>query len=44
MAIGLLKEELGYRYEVADRQLAHVPKSSVDRAYDRAQFLPQRRQ
>ncbi len=42
LALGLLKEKLGYSHEVADRQLAHVPKSSVDRAYDRAQFLPQR--
>lgn len=44
LALGLLKEKLGYSHEVADRQLAHVPKSSVDRAYDRAQFLPQRKE
>ncbi len=42
LALGLLKEKLGYLHEVADRQLAYVPKSSVDGAYDRAQFLPQR--
>lgn len=42
LALGLLKEKLNYSHEIADRQLAHVPKSSVDRAYDRAQFLPQR--
>lgn len=42
LALGILKEKLGYPHEIADRQLAHVPKSSVDRAYDRAQFLPQR--
>jgi integrase len=42
LGLGLLKEKLGYSHEVADRQLAHVPQSSVDRAYDRAQFLPQR--
>ena len=42
LALGILKEKLGYPHEVADRQLAHVPKSSVDRAYDRALFLPQR--
>ena len=42
LALGLLKEKLGYSHEVADRQLAPVPKSSVDRAYDQAQFLPQR--
>ena len=38
----LLKEKLGFLHEVSDRQLAHVPKNSVDRAYDRAQFLPDR--
>lgn len=42
LALGLLKEKLNFPHEVADRQLAHVPKSSVDRAYDRAKFLPQR--
>lgn len=42
LALGLLKEKLSYSHDVADRQLAHVPKSSVDRAYDRAKFLPQR--
>lgn len=42
LAMGLLKEKLAYSHNVVDRQLAHVPKSSVDRAYDRAQFLPQR--
>lgn len=42
LALGLLKEKLGYSHDIPDRQLAHVPKSSVDRAYDRAQFLPQR--
>lgn len=40
--LGIVKEKLGYSHEVADRQLAHAPKSSVDRAYDRAKFLPQR--
>lgn len=42
LALGLLKERLGCSHEVADRQLAHVPKSSVDRTYNRAQYLPQR--
>lgn len=44
LALGLLKEKLGYSHEIADRQLAHVPKSSIDRAYDRAQFLHQRKE
>ncbi|WP_245776904.1 tyrosine-type recombinase/integrase [Spirosoma endophyticum] len=42
LALGIVKEKLNYSHEIADRQLAHVPKSSVDRAYDRALFLPQR--
>lgn len=42
LALGILKEKLGFSHDIADRQLAHVPKSSIDRAYDRAQFLPQR--
>lgn len=42
LALGVLKEKLGYSHEVADRQLAHVPKSSTDRAYDRSKFLQQR--
>lgn len=42
LALGILKEKLGYSHEVADRQLAHAPRSSTDRAYDRAKFLPQR--
>ena len=42
LALGILKEKLGYSHEIADRQLAHVRKSNTDRAYDRSQFLPQR--
>ncbi|MCF0072462.1 integrase arm-type DNA-binding domain-containing protein [Dyadobacter sp. CY261] len=42
LALGILKEKLGYPHDIADRQLAHVPRSAVDRAYDRAQFLQQR--
>lgn len=42
LGLGLLKEKLKYLHEIADRQLAHVPKNSVDRAYDRAQFLDDR--
>lgn len=40
--MGIAKEELKYRHEVPDRQLAHKPKGNVDRAYDRAQFLDER--
>ena len=42
LALGILKEKLGYSHEVADRQLAHVRKNSTDRAYDRAKFIDQR--
>lgn len=42
LALGILKEKLNFSHEIADRQLAHVPKNSTDRAYDRARFLPQR--
>ena len=37
-----MKEELDYRHEIIDRQLAHVPKNKIDKAYDRAQFLDKR--
>lgn len=44
LAMSTIKQELGYRHEVVDRQLAHVPKSKIDRAYDRAMFLEERKQ
>lgn len=43
LAMGVIKQELGYRHEVVDRQLAHLPKSAIDQAYDRADFLDERR-
>lgn len=43
LAMTTIKEKLGYRHEVVDRQLAHAPRSKVDRAYDRAQFLNDRK-
>ena len=42
LAMSTIKEKLGYRHEVIDRQLAHAAKSMVTRAYDRAQFLDER--
>lgn len=42
LAMSTIKEELGYRHEVIDRQLAHAHRNKVDAAYDRAQFLPER--
>lgn len=43
LAMTAIKEKLGYRHEVVDRQLAHAQKNKVDAAYDRAQFLDERR-
>lgn len=40
--MGVCKQHLGYRHEPVDRQLAHAPRNSVDRAYDRADYLPER--
>ncbi|MBI1216810.1 MAG: DUF4102 domain-containing protein [Alphaproteobacteria bacterium] len=42
LAMSTIKERLGYRHEVVDRQLAHAHRSKIDRAYDRAQFLDER--
>ena len=42
LAMGAIKQELGYRHEVVDRQLAHTPKNKIDKAYDRAAFLEER--
>lgn len=43
LAMSTIKQELGYRHEVVDRQLAHAPKSKIDKAYDRALFLDERK-
>ena len=43
LAMSTIKEKLGYRHEVVDRQLAHAQKDKVASAYDRAQFLAERR-
>jgi integrase len=43
LAMSTIKENLGYRHEVVDRQLAHAARNKVDAAYDRAQFLPERK-
>lgn len=43
LAMSTIKEKLGYRHEVVDRQLAHAPRNKVDAAYDRAQFLDERK-
>jgi integrase len=43
LAMSTIKEKLNYRHEVIDRQLAHAHRNSIDAAYDRAEFLPERR-
>jgi integrase len=43
LAMSTIKEKLGYRHEVVDRQLAHVHKDKIARAYDRADFIDERR-
>ncbi len=43
LAMSTIKERLGYRHEVVDRQLAHAHKNQVDAAYDRAKFLDDRK-
>lgn len=43
LAMSAIKQELGYRHEVVDRQLAHTPKNKIDAAYDRADFLKERK-
>lgn len=43
LAMTTIKEKLGYRHEVVDRQLAHAHRNAVDAAYDRAQFLDERK-
>ena len=43
LAMSAIKQELGWRHEVVDRQLAHVPKNKIDKAYDRALFLDDRK-
>lgn len=43
LAMGVLKERLGYRHEVVDRQLAHLSGDTYGEAYDRAQFLEERK-
>ena len=43
LAMGVLKERLGYRHEVVDRQLAHLSGDVYGEAYDRAMFLQERK-
>jgi len=42
LAMSTLKEQLHYRHEVVDRQLAHAQKDELETAYDRATYLEER--
>ncbi|KAF3999191.1 tyrosine-type recombinase/integrase [Glaciimonas immobilis] len=42
LAMGTIKQELGYLHEIIDLQLAHAKGNKVDAAYDRAKFLNER--
>ncbi|MDE1152380.1 MAG: tyrosine-type recombinase/integrase [Micavibrio sp.] len=42
LAMTAIKEKLGYRHEVIDRQLAHAHRNKVAAAYDRAMFMDER--
>jgi len=42
LAMSTIKEKLKYRHEVVDRQLAHAPRSQIDKAYDRAKYMDER--
>lgn len=44
LAMTTIKENMTYRHEVIDRQLAHAHKNKIEAAYDRAQFLKERAQ
>ena len=43
LAMGVIKERLGYRHEVVDRQLSHASGDTYGEAYDRAMFLKERK-
>ena len=43
LAMSAIKEHLGYRHEVIDRQLAHSHRCQINAAYDRSQFLDERK-
>ena len=43
LAMGVIKAKLGYRHEVVNRQLAHGSEDEYGEAYDREQFLDERK-
>lgn len=43
LAMGVIKARLGYRHEVVNRQLAHGSDDAYGEAYDREQFIEERK-
>lgn len=43
LAMGVIKARLGYRHEVVNRQLAHGSNDEYGEAYDREQFIEERK-
>jgi integrase len=43
LATSTLKERLGFRHEVVDRQLAHATKDKLESAYDRTKYFDERK-
>lgn len=43
LAMGVIKERLGYRHDVVNRQLAHMSGDVYGEAYDRAEFIAERK-
>jgi integrase len=43
LAMGIIKARLGYRHEVVNRQLAHGSDDEYGEAYDREQFIEERK-
>jgi integrase len=43
LAMGVIKERLSYRHDVVNRQLAHMSGDAYGEAYDRAEFLAERK-
>lgn len=43
LAMGVIKEKLGYRHEVVGRQLSHASGDLFGEAYDRSRFFDERK-
>lgn len=43
LAMGVIKAKLGYRHEVVNRQLSHASDDEYGEAYDREQFIDERK-